>query len=349
MKRMLQLTMAGVVVCTAMAMAATAPDINDQVLVMYKLSAQQEAQFNGTDGQLSGFWAQWDALNAGGLTRDYIEMRSDITAVAWSRCATSPFAGADDAQLLIRAAYGANGAYFYCAVVDNQWVEPADWGTDMTDLYIDLFNTSNGLGDPLNYFNTGWSITPSTRQIQVSVGSSTPLSTFNYRYYEELQVDIIDHTVALGDATVDGMTMDLITTDATHRTQEWFIPWAVWGITSQVEGAQYGFTGGYNDTDNDAMGCPNSLRWSGLCDPYCAADVSVWGNAQLGPTVGVLPRGTLRNAGIAKHSVVKKTDFYTVRGEKISNPSMIRTANLVVKRDVLGNGKVNSAMVSVVR
>jgi hypothetical protein len=348
MKHLLHSLMA-VLSVTAITAFASSPDLADRVLIMYKLTPEQAASFSATDGALSGFWGEWDSQNAGGLQRDYIDMKSDNATVAWNRCATSPFAGADDAQFELRAAYTDAAAYFYCKVSDNNWVDYTGWATDAVDLYIDALNSTDpsGIQDPANYFNpTQWALTFSSKQIQVGMGSSTPITGYNLRFYDDLAMTVTDHTALFGEATYDGMTMEISSPTTNVKIQEWMVPMSQWGALSTAEGTTVGFTGGYNDIDNDAPDCVNSLRWVGLCDPYCEPpNPATWGDAEFGPALGtggskVVPNhfNMNRNAPI-----VKKTDFYTVRGEKINGSA--KAGSLLIKREVLANGNVKAGMI----
>jgi hypothetical protein len=345
MRRVLA-AMVAVVSLTAVVSFATAPNLTDRVLIMYKLDATQAAEFSATDGKLCTFWQQWDSQNGAGLTRDYMAMNSGDAAYAWNRCASSPFAGADDAVVDLRAAYTDQAAYIYCKVTDNNWVDYSGWATDVVDIYLDAMN-STAITDPMNWFNpTQWALTFSTKQIQVGMGSTAAITGYNYRFYDDLAMSITDHAATFGEATYDGMTMEVVAEGTNVKTQEWMIPLTQWGITNTAEGTNYAFTGGYNDIDNDAPDCVNSLRFVNLCDPYCEPpNPATWGDVELGPALGNGTISVKPHSNVIKNApIARKTDLYTVRGEKINGS--YKANSLIVKRQVLDNGKVNASMIS---
>jgi hypothetical protein len=265
---------------------ATQPDVVDRVLILYKLTPAQEAQFTATDNQISPFWNEWPRENTNGFVLDYISMNSSDASYAWNRCPTQPFSGSDDAVMEIRGAYSDKGVYLFIDSRDDSYQDYSYWATDVADIYVDALNSS-GVAEPLNWFNpTQWALTFSTREIQVGMGGSLPTSGYNYRYYDDLNMTMTDHFAIFGDRTYDGMTMEIISISSTQKQQEWFIPATQWGITDITEGLRYAFSAGYNDIDANSTDCINSLRWQGLCDPYCEPpSAATWGDVELGPVL----------------------------------------------------------------
>jgi hypothetical protein len=342
MKRFI-LTIAGAIAFSAIAsFGQTAPNLSDAVLVAYQVPTA-DADFTSAGATaISSFWGTWDGANASTLGMDIIKMDAGMSAYAQNRCAASAFTGAEDAGIEIRAAYSATAVYLYCAATDNSFVDYVGWQNDVVDIYVDAMNKANGLADAMNYFNPQqWGLTLTSKQIQVGMGGTSLPSVFNYRFYDNLAMTFTDHAESFGDASISGMTMKIVSSGSGKKIQEWYIPFTEFGITETAEGTRYGFTGGYNDNDNgDAVDCTNSLRWQGLCDPYCAATADTWGELELGPTTSAVKMPL--KASITR-SIAKSTNFYTIRGEKVSGST--RTAGLVVRHQVLNSGIVKNGLV----
>lgn len=328
----------------AISYGQTAPDLNDAVLVMYKLSAAQEAMFQPTSTTaVADFWKVWDDSNSAALTKDYVFMASDNPLYAWNRTAGITFAGHDDAQMTVRAAYGANGAYFYLLVEDNIWTPFTGWQTDCADMYFDIVPLS-GMTSDIFFDPTASALSFNSKQLQMPYGALTP-AQINFRQYSADAIGMVDNLVNNNDPTLDNMSVKVIQLDATHKIMEWYLPYSQWGLTGQpAANTQFCFLPGYNDVDDGIATDVKSLRWQDLCDPYCGVSTAPWGQIEAGPTLGgsdgIIKKLT-RNVNLAKAPI--STEMYTLRGDKISTSSS-RVAGLVVKRELLANGVKTASM-----
>jgi hypothetical protein len=259
----------------------------------------------------------------------------------------------------MRAAYTDQALYFWCKITDNNWVDYAGWWTDVVDIYVDAMDAT-GIQDPINWFNpTQWALTFSSKQIQVGMGATTTITGYNYRFYDDLAMSITDHAATFGEATYEGMTMELVGQGTNVKIQEWMVPITqVSPVNGTTQGASIGFTGGYNDVDNDAPDCTNSLRFVGLCDPYCEPpNPAVWGAAEFGPALGgsntndciihtVNPPG-LKDISFISRRPIAKSELYTIRGERLV-PSVAHSSSVIyIHRAVLTNGKSSIERVGV--
>lgn len=330
---------------------ATAPDLNDAVLVMYKLSPTEEAQFNAHDGAVSAFWSKWDMANASALTKDYIFMASDDVKYAWNHDSAKTFIGHDDAQLQVRAAYTDKGAYFYCAVTDNIWTPHSNWGTDVIDFFIDNVPQAS-VADPVNWFNpTQWALTSNSRELLVPMGGSS-ISTFGFIRYNDQALSVVGTLPpTVDDPTLDKMTMELVIRDGMHRVSEWFIPWTQWGLTAPPPmGATLAFTCEYNDADSSVAGI-RTLEWIGLCNPYCMPpNAATWGEVEIGPDYDgcacgdwppYQPKVINKIREPRPASGVMHSEMYTLRGDRIVGAG---ATGLVIQRQIGKNGVRSSAM-----
>jgi len=157
----------------------TAPDLTDRTVVAYMLTADQEAQFDCSDGRTSAFWSEWSTKNAGGtLMLDYIDLTVDNNG--WNRAAVS-FTGSDDAEMIVRLAYGVNGLYVLNTVKDNLFMEAADLGQDACDLMIDNLSSSDiaaGLSFEMYVQPSWWTVTYTCKQFQISMGGAQLPASF---------------------------------------------------------------------------------------------------------------------------------------------------------------------------
>lgn len=254
------------------------------VLDAYRLSGEQEAAFDETDGLPSSFWSAWDA--DGGM--DYVQMNPLYPGNAWNR-SDEGFIGESDAQALVRAAWSDRGLYLYVQVVDDQFVDDAlvcikeycpndpselSWANDAMDLYLDIYSTDLHEAAPDMVFAnpTRNRLTKKTIQIQYQFGSATTKDRFSFNRADPLTADlIIDRNVTFADAKAnyDGLTGEAVTLNDFTKAQEWFIPWSYvgnGGIPTPNPGTSFAFTVGYNDADGGAtdMDC---LRWRNAADP----------------------------------------------------------------------------------
>jgi hypothetical protein len=318
----------------------------DNVLVVSKLTEQQEAQFSATDGAVSPFWSQLDG--------DYIEL------LAPDDCATGlcNFTGDDDGAMLIKAAGTTRGLYIYAAVQDNVWVDrssPDACCDDSVDLYLDKLS-SNDIATCtdclVGLYSSSLSFT--TQQIQVSMGSANAPSDFRFACYDENLWTWQTASLTYAQAkSLYGFEVEAVTVDPTHKVQEWFFPWERFGggipVGTDIGGMQLGFAGGYNDKDGDNT-TADQLRWPEAGDPWKdKAVANYWGDlfvpADMGAVVAAVPirrplvdrraaRGVLNSLPVER---------FTLTGKRISRGQ--RTGQLA--RGVVVEGVAGSSQARV--
>jgi hypothetical protein len=320
---------------------------DDDLLQVYKITDAQMAAFSTSDGVISPFWASdWDS-------RDYIDMNTTNNSYpgrdAWD--------GSDDANITIKAAASSDGLYFYALVTDNVWVDATGgenaWASDAVDLYFDSkSSTEIASGGEEIMVNPayGWALTYTSQQMQVWMGASALPTAFMFNYYDDLYWTWSYNNTTFANAALlyGGMTMEVVSVDATSKAQEWFIPWGfvgTGGIAEVAEGTQIGFTGGYNDLDGDG-GEVNCLRWKNY-DPFSSANgLTSWGNLVISEAIPVGTVSPVANRVIDNGSIATKA-LYTLNGEKLAakDVAMVRNHAMVVERTVLSSGKVVSRMI----
>lgn len=330
---------------------AAGNDPNDGVLTVYELTDAQSSSFQAADQKISAFWDSWTG-------KDYIDMNTTSNSYpgrdAWG--------GLDDARITIKAGYSKLGVYLYCEVTDNVWVDPVSgsesWGYDAVDLYFDNKSSAGiGAGGEAIMVNLayGWALTYTSQQIQVWMGSTTLPTTFRYSYYDETYWDWSRNEVEFATAatTYNGMAMEVVKKDDTHKTQEWFIPWSQVGVGgvsgAPTAGTRFGFSGGYNDMDGEG-GAVKSLRWKQY-DPFsdAANAMASWGDLELEPNSAARQ---MHRAPLGRPAAnVTSTQYFTLNGQKVRKGSlgMLRGAAGLIERSALADGTVTARRVQVAR
>jgi hypothetical protein len=81
--------------------------------------------------------------------------------------------------------------------------------------------------------------------------------------------------------TTTGIQFDVVAVDATHKAQEWLIPWGALGLDAPAQaGQRLGFSGGFNDKDGDSPETAE-LRWM-LKDPWVGlGEANYWGDLEV--------------------------------------------------------------------
>ena len=305
---------------------AQCSDPFDAVLCVNTITAQQEAQFNAGDAQVSAFWA--------GLSGDSFEL------VPPDNCypGNCNFSGASDGTMTVKAAGTGRGIYLYVEVQDNVWVDWSggnSYGDDSVDLYFDKLdaNTVHTCTDcKIGLYSSDLSYT--TQQVQVFMGASSPPSTFRFAYYDAAQWSWVTVNMTWADAKVQyGFEAEVVSVDATHKVQEWYFPWDKYGTgISQDElapGRLLGFAGGYNDMDGDNP-TPDKLRWPHGGDPW-ASDQNYWGDLSVQAMTGVRqPHPT----GIGcRAAETGRRELFTLLGSRVPGaPHSSAACGLVVQR-----------------
>jgi hypothetical protein len=311
----------------------------DNVLCVSTIAPAQAAQFSATDRQVAGFWA--------GLSGDYFELIPPDNCLA-GMCG---FSGQSDGTFLVKAAGTSKGLYLYVEVQDNVWVDwsgGTSYGDDSVDLYFDKLDA-----------NTIWTCTDclvglydsrlsyTTQQMQVFMGASAPPSTFRFAYYDPNQWAWVTVDMTYADArAVHGFEVEAVTVDATHKVQEWFLPWDTWGTEglapgTPLAGLRLGFAGGYNDMDGDNPN-PDCLRWPLGGDPW-TSDQNYWGDMLLASDMGTVEAHStaraVRPAAMARAAAAPggvPGAAYTLRGERMPSLSVAQAAGIVVQRQGTG-------------
>ena len=310
----------GLFLVQANTVVAQCDDPYDGTLCVQKLTDQQEAQFSASDGAVSPFWDQ--------LTGDYMEL------IPPTDCATDlcNFSGEEDATLLIKAAGTPRGIYIYAAVQDNVWVDRTSADAccdDSVDLYFDKLSSdaiATCTDCLVGLYNSSLSYT--TQQFQVFMGSSAMPPDFRFAYYDENLWSW--QTMNLGYAaaqTMYGFEVEAVTVDGTHKVQEWFFPWEKFGggiaVGTDIGGMRLGFAGGYNDIDGDNT-TADQLRWPEAGDPWKDKDVAnYWGDLLVPQDMGSVVTVVATNPHVARRSARPAvegavTARYTLTGKRVS-------------------------------
>ena len=241
-------------------------------------------------------------------SRDQIVLKQRSNA---ARGAAFDFVLTHDCNMVVKAAYGADGIYLLLQINDDNDVawpnelvgtenEQFYLNFDAVDLLIDSRSVEE-ISDPENagqFVSRSFGLTFSTRQYQVACGIENERPTgfkralsdpwdFHGSYYtfEEAKSRF-------------GIQIENIKTDYFYKVQEWFIPWSEYGggLPGEPEaGTRLAFTAGFNDRDegehfppgvNSSGGsvkASNALRWIGKTDPWGANKAPyAWGEIELG-------------------------------------------------------------------
>jgi len=334
----------------------TAADPSDYLLEMPKLTDAQKAAFSTTDGQISAFWDSWGA-------NDYIEMTTGNNSYP----GRAPWDGPDDAGITIKAAVTVNGLYFYMNIKDNVWVDASggsdNWKMDAVDVFFDA-QSSDEINacqpDCLVNAAYNWALSFTSQQIQMWMGASALPTMFKFNFYDPLYFDWSYNTTSFDNAKTlyNGMHMEVVQVDATHKAQEWFVPWQNFGdvqngVSGDLSGKKFAFTAGYNDMDGDGgdVGC---LRWK-KSDPFASVTAGhdpfgSWGNMQMPADLGSAQTGIVSRGardGITASENVVSTQFFNLRGERIDIAAARRLSGnaFFVKRLLFKDGSVKNIKV----
>jgi hypothetical protein len=291
------------------------------------------------------------------MTGDRIEL------VSPDNCATGAcgFVGSDDAAAVIKAAATTQGIYLYIEVQDNTWVDratPDACCDDSADLYLDemdanaIFTCTSCL---IGLYSS--SLTYTTNQVQVSMGATAPPVDFRYAYYDNNLWSWQTMNLTWSQAhQLYNFDAEVITVDATHKTQEWFVPWEKLGdgieVGTSLNGKRIGFAGGYNDKDGDNPN-PDKLRWPETGDPWAADALTVnyWGDlllpADMGMVEAVSVREPLRAARGALKTAPAATARYSLTGRRVEGAGA--HAGVLVERLSRGATTVQSRLNCLVR
>jgi hypothetical protein len=355
MKRLLVGVTIGVAMLTPPLFAQE--DAHDQVCKSYLISTTQEAAF-ARDGAITPFWNLWDAANAGGtITMDYMDMTT--TQNAWLK-GGGTFSGPDDAELIVRSAYGVSGLYLYLEVHDDNWQPPAGFETDALDFLLDKMSSADIRAcNPFDCYiqpSWSWSLTFYSIQYQISIGGGSVPSNCRVNYFDGAAMYWGNEPIANLATTYGGMNVDIVSVSANVRVMELYIPWTWVGCSGGVgsmpaEGTNIAMAMGYNDLDaGQATTVGTMLRWKekdpfnscqDLTPPHDYCDA--WGDVQITGATAVKP--TADHRAVSTSGKVGATSYYTLKGERVvGQTSMLKAGTMLIKREVV-NGNVKSQLV----
>jgi hypothetical protein len=319
----------------------------DAVLCVYKLDAAQAQQFSTTDGQISAFWSDW-------ATKDYVELLPPDDCYPGS----CNFTDETDGALTLKLAATVKGLYVYAAVQDNVWVDPSTPDAccdDSVDLYFDAMSADaiwNCTDCLVGLYDS--KLTFTTQQFQVFMGANSVPTTFRLAFYDDAlwswtTQEQLTFTTA---KSTYGIDIEVVEVDATHKTQEWFIPWTTFGKGLQVGTAlanqTYAFAGGWNDVDGDSP-TSDKLRWPNGKDPWMGDD-NYWGDMLLPADMGAveaMPVAQPRRVAAARSAGPVQSEYYSLKGERLRT-SAVRTgtvAGMAVRRTMGADGSDVSSVV----
>jgi hypothetical protein len=337
--------------------SAQCDDLADANLCVYTLTSTDEAAFSAADGAVSSFW------NAPAWTS-----RDQIMLVPPDNCMPGQcnFAGgASDASITIRAAATARGLYLYAAVQDNIWVDAAaadDLGADCVDLYFAQESAATSFSCPdclIGLYES--ELTYTTQQFQVWMGGSAIPAALRFAHYDGSLWSWTTTNPTWAEArTARGIEVEVVQVDATHKVQEWFLPWETYGsgiaAGTDISGQRLGFSGGYNDKDGDNASA-DCLRWLGK-DPWVGKGVTnYWGDLQLPADLGTVqsamaarPRRVSSRAGIAESGVCGR-EYYSLTGRRLALGARQHAAGagIVVERELTAGGATSARVLGSMR
>ncbi len=282
--------------------ACTAPDPGDSILVAYGLSSEMEAQFSSTDNRASDFWELIDEER----DRNILMQRSNA-----AEGAAFNFVLTHDCNMVVKAAYGADGVYLLLEINDDNDVAwPNEYvGTEREQFYldfdaVDLLTDSRSVREICSpegrdqFVSWSFGLTYTTRQYQVACGTGDSRPTGFKRALSD-PWDFYGTYYTFEEAgALFGIRIENLKTDYFYKAQEWFIPWSEYGggLAGEPDaGTRLAFTAGFNDRDegehfppgvNSSGGtvkASNALRWIGRTDPWGSGDPPyAWGEIELG-------------------------------------------------------------------
>ncbi len=282
--------------------SCTAPDPADSILVAYGLTSEMEGQFSVSDNKLSEFW------NLFNDNRDKIMLKQRQNA---ARGAAFNFVLTHDCNMIVKAAYGADGIYLLLEINDDNDVAwPNEFaGTENEQFYlnfdaVDLLTDSRSIdeiSDPANkdlFVSRSFGLTFTTRQYQVACGTEGERpSGFKRALSDPWDFHGTYYTFLDAQAQF-GIRIENLKTDHFHKAQEWFIPWSEYGGGLDGEpdaGTRLAFTAGFNDRDHGehfppgvtssggSLKASNALRWINNTDPWGSNKPPyAWGEIELG-------------------------------------------------------------------
>jgi hypothetical protein len=348
-------------------------DPTDYVLIAYPLTEEELTAFSTDDGKVSEFWS-----NDKWAERDWIDMNTEQNSFP----GRDEWDGPNDAAIKIQVGASSTGLHLYFEVTDDIFVDPivdigtelggggSSWQYDAVDIYFDYMSSEQVLSRSEMESarpNAPWDLTITSQQFQCWMGATEIPDQFRFNYYDVVFWDWSYKYYSFEEAetNLNGMGMEAIIVDETHKAQEWFLPWAqlgTGGVEGLLDGRRFAFTGGYNDIDGDGK-FVNSLRWKNL-DPFKDASQialeglffeTTWGDLHMADGIG--PSDSEReDIGVkdprvnynAPRGNVKSVDYFTLQGKKLPMEAaerMLKRSNVtLVRRETLHDGTSRSSI-----
>ncbi len=197
------------------------------------MTGQMEAQFSADDGKLSEFWSLIDE----GHDRNELKQRTNA-----ARGAEFNFVLTHDCNMVVKAAYGADGIYLLLEINDDNDVAwPNEFvGTENEQFYlnfdaVDLLTDSRSIGEisaPEGkdmFVSRSFGLTFTTRQYQVACGIEGDRPTgFKRALSDPWDFHGTFYTFEEAESRF-GIRIENVKTDYFYKAQEWFIPWSEYG------------------------------------------------------------------------------------------------------------------------
>ncbi len=332
---------------------AACEDAFDKVLCVTALDDAADDQFVAGDGELSAFWA--------GIDADYFQLVPSNPQYVFPEA--DGFTDDNDASVYVKAAASSSALYLYMEVQDNVWVDwsnPTRYGDDSMDLYFDEQDAESAWANPEGPYNSH--LTKTMKQLQVFMGATTVPQELRVTWYDAENytwnsMEGAKQAYTFAEAKEKwGIEVDVIEVDATHKQQEWKLPW--WGYASggvtggtNLLDTKLAFAGGYNDVDADGE-APDKLRWPGPKDPWVSSAADNQYGDLLFPDITVPVVETPRAAPVAKAAVQGvSTHLYTLTGQRVSSSRLPGRAatGVLVQRQVLKDGSAIANRMQIAR
>jgi hypothetical protein len=357
MKKVIKILFIGLLGAIIKISATPAADPTDNILVAYLLTPAERAQFNTSDNKASAFWTtDW-------TNRDYIDMNTSAT---YSYPGRDQWTGAGDCEMWVRAAADQSGLYLNFTIEDNVFLDPLDptaWGRDAVDIFFDS-KSSNILSTcctdqcvlgppccpPCEFIETS--------RFQIWMGALMSPRSMLYSTYDPISstwTQIIWHKIYMSidslSSLFPGLTIEVYNFDSIHKGLEMYLPWRYIGTNGLANGdslanRRFAFTTGYNDEDSIATVNPKRMYWKTMTPNESTA---YWGDIQIASDVGpvAVHKPLLSHPSI--NTKIVRTEFFNLKGERITKGILRVRNSVVIERDFLANGKYDNGRMHFMR
>jgi hypothetical protein len=317
----------------------TPPNVHDSVLITFWLSPDQEAQFDGSDGQMSAFWSQW-------AQRDSIL----LTPATNAHPDDTMWDGPGDASVVCKAAGGVKGLYVQVSVDDDSVVYDEDrYAGDYLSMYHDTL-TAQALEECQICHTGGYAagFTYLTKQLLFSPpppgtdADPTLLLMYDYLYW----CGVCRFAITPETANAMGATVEMLAQPPKGLCVEYRIPWSfvqsgsievLEGHSSSYDvvpaaGTRRAFTVSY--TDRDSVGTESQeLAWLRMSPWYGF----YWGEMQFDDGFPIVPtradslRASQASIQHVPGTATRRSDqsVYSLDGRTIASKHLWQTDVLV--------------------